>query len=124
VRREDSRVGIKRTATEITVPGFLLAGGEFGPIAGLDENGRLAALMQPSTTAGIAAIRLESGAWRVDVESTAGVALSVTVPGQPEIHGDPGLTFEIPARTDVAVKVRSGAGAATAVHQLQFKRIR
>jgi hypothetical protein len=102
----------------------LLAGGEFGTDAGLDDTGRLAALMQPSTTAGIAAIRLHSGVWRVDVESTASVALRVTVPGQPEIHGDPGLAFQIPAQTDVAVKIRSGADASTAVHQLQFKPIR
>jgi hypothetical protein len=121
-------VGISRTATRITVPGFLLAGGWFGTVAGLDDTGQLAALVPRGTTARLEALPIASGTWRITVHSSTPVALIVSASGLPEIQRDSGSAFDVPATTDngateVTMLIRADSTAAN-VHAIDLERVR
>jgi hypothetical protein len=66
-RTEDSRVGIQREPDGVTVPGFLLSGGDH-LAAALDPGGRLVTLIPEGKPASID-VALPAGSWRLQVDS-------------------------------------------------------
>jgi hypothetical protein len=117
-RSEDSRIGIVRTPSCVTVPGFLLSGGP-GLAAALDPHHTLATLIPPNGSADFE-LPMPPGAWDLHLDAsgpldppTVFAAGSSNAPGSRVVLGAPGK---------VRIALRAG-NALVALRTLRFDRV-
>jgi arabinofuranosyltransferase len=78
VRREDGRIGVRRSGTVIEVPGFLFSQGP-GGLAKFDAEARLGAVATRENPARLEKLRVERGSYRFEISASVEVAASVSV---------------------------------------------
>jgi hypothetical protein len=108
VRRDSSRIGIKRDDSLITIPGYLMAGDS---VATDDSEGQLGTIITLQHEARATNVEVAAGKWRLQIESS-GMQLSSTVSfGNYARNGYPNLDFELSSATSINVEVKAvGAG--------------
>jgi hypothetical protein len=77
VRREDGRIGVRRSPGRVDVPGFLFSHGASG-LAKFDAQGRFGAVATPAQPARLDKLRVERGTWRYEVSATSEVVVVVS----------------------------------------------
>lgn len=130
VRRLSQKIGIRESASRVTVPGYLMAGNTDGA-AYLDETERFVVALSPGRPAGVENLRLPPGIWRVEVDSSAGVDVVVRRAGQAAVlaHARAPTEFEhrptgdAPPSVDVFLEPSAGDdGNCVEVRKLVFVR--
>ncbi len=72
VRRYSEKIGIKKTEKKITVPAYLINGNP-ETVAYLDQDNQFVISLSAGRTANIKNLKLLSGKWRIDLDSSSGV---------------------------------------------------
>lgn len=113
VRSTSERIGIRRTASAVVIPGFLYAAG-WESVAGLDPDGILALALSETAPAGNLRVDLDAGRWRVEFETrgnrSSAVRLALQAPGVAQRTLSAGSILELPesgaAMTTIATRAR------------------
>jgi hypothetical protein len=101
VRKEDGRIGVKRTDLEVAIPGYLFHTSR-GGVARLDPQGRVGLQVDGSHPASMLVAGLAPGRWRARVDESG--ALDVTVVGQGEqTKGSAGTDLFFAQRSEAPV---------------------
>jgi hypothetical protein len=125
VRKEDGKIGVKRSDVEVSVPGYLLytpAGG----VAELDSEGWVGLRIDGSHPAYLVDLRLGSGRWEAHVEASGHVAVSISGPGGPESNdGSPSaqLLFDERDEAPATLRITLQYGGRAHVRTVLFRRI-
>jgi hypothetical protein len=117
-RQEDSRIGIKRDPTGVTVPGFLFSGGD-DLAAALDTGGLLVTLIPERKPASLD-VALTPGTWQLQVDSTGPLEPPLLTSVGTSPGGRAEVTLDQPSK--VHVELRAGS-AMVFLRSLRFARL-
>ncbi|HET9960334.1 MAG TPA: hypothetical protein VFQ61_37845, partial [Polyangiaceae bacterium] len=103
VRLESARIGVRRSESQIVVPGFLFARGS-GSIARLNDKQQLAAWIERNGTGRVERIELPTGTYCLRAEASGDVTLSAS---NGVIDRSPScLKLQLPAPTVLDIEVK------------------
>jgi hypothetical protein len=126
VRAEDGRIGVKRSAEEISVPGYLFQL-QPGAVVGMDIADRVGLVVDESHWAALDALPLGKGRWTASIEGYGHMAIHVTTPDW-EASTDgapvPELPFECGDDTPVTVVVTWVRAGPAHLERVVFRRVR
>ncbi len=122
VRRDSPKIGIRRTANEIEVPGFLFAGNP-KTVARLSANNRVVVTVAPDIPAILPEIVLPAGQWLVQPDP-ANAPLGIEARSEHGVVSGPGgVEIDLPESRQVAVVVTAVDGATHPLTALVFHRV-
>jgi arabinofuranosyltransferase len=128
VRREDGRVGIRRSPGRVDVPGYLLTGQESEATARLDPAGKLAAQLTWREPGVLPAITVPAGRWRVVVTpADASLTVALRCEGRSTVPSAPGgsgsaevLQLDMAASISVSIAPPQGRATPAWVQEISF----
>ncbi len=125
VRRYSEKIGIGRSESKVTVPAYLLNGNR-DTVAYLNERDKFVVTISPQQPAAIKNLLLPPGRWRVEVDSSTEVHVTVCQAGQGEamFSATAPATFRQEKEKDLPVDVilQSPAGKRIEVRELTLVR--
>ena len=122
VRKEDGRIGVKRTELEVGVPGYLFHTTN-GGVSELDPDGHVGLRIDSSHPASLVGLPLDPGRWEVRVEASGDVEARITSLGGRGIDPDTQFQFELGAQTVVSMAVTLRHGVRAHLLRVLFRRI-
>jgi hypothetical protein len=125
VKRESQKIGIRRSAEQVVVPGFLF-NGNAKLIARLDAQGRFGVDATAGQPARIDTLRLTEGTWRVEVAGSAParqISISRTADNGALASGASGLMLTLSEETPVNVEI-APTGGADHIREVVFRKER
>jgi hypothetical protein len=122
-RAEGGPIGIRRSADRIRIPGYLFSANP-GSRARLDPVGRIGVEVRGDAPAGYANLSVPPGTWKVEVEGTGTVNVSVwrSFNGDSLAAGPPGVAFHEEAPGEVALAIESPEGERAHVREVTLTR--
>jgi hypothetical protein len=102
VRKHSERIGIRRSADRLTIPGFLMNAGP-DSVARLGENGGMVLSIWRSEPAHLDAVTLPAGRWQVSADASSPLRVEIWPIGQ---ASHPLLEADLPAVLDVRQEQR------------------
>lgn len=108
LRREDSVLGVRRTASRVEIPGYFFAGGD--AIARPASDGRLVTPVSARSPAKLPALRLPAGTWTLELEPRTDKArIHFRCDGTSVVPGGNSVALDATTKVDVLVSVDEGA---------------